>query len=105
MDILVFTNLFPNYQKPQHGIFIKKRVSLYKNIGYIPTVMVPVPWFPLYRKYNYHFVGLSHEKIIDDIRVIYFKYINIPKIGMIIQPFLMLISTILVFHFLKNRKT
>ena len=104
MTVLVFTNLFPNKQKPHHGLFIKKRISFYKKIGFDPVVMVPIAWFPFYKRYNFHFWGFKRETDFEGIKVIYFKYIHIPKIGMLFQPFSILLSTLVVFLFFKERK-
>ena len=104
MNILVLTNLFPNKQKPHNGIFVKRRICLYKQIGYDPLVLVPTAWFPFYTRFNYRFSGLKETTITDGIKVIYFKYLHIPKIGMLFQPFSMAVSALYVYLFLQERK-
>ena len=89
MNILVFTNLFPNKNEPNHGIFVKNRIIQYHSYNHSITVFVPVAYTPLLQKYknSFYFKGLIHLDMTDNVRIIYFKYFHVPKIGMLIQPF------------------
>ncbi|HEY8670161.1 MAG TPA: glycosyltransferase, partial [Terriglobales bacterium] len=47
MDILLFTNLFPNSEDPNYGIFVYRRAhELQKILGHSVRVVAPVPYFP-----------------------------------------------------------
>ena len=104
MNILVFTNLFPNEQQPHFGIFIKQRVAQYRNFGHRIRVLVPVSYFPLKRRLrkDFTFNGLKKEGNLDGIDVTYFRYLHLPKIGMLLQPFLMLASALWVMRSLSK---
>ena len=94
MNVLVFTSLFPNNQSPNHGIFIQQRLkhSMARH-GWIVKVVAPVPYYPpglggwraTYRKVA------SHE-VREGMEVWHPRYVMIPKIGMILQGFLLFVS-------------
>jgi teichuronic acid biosynthesis glycosyltransferase TuaC len=45
--ILIFTNLFPNAEDPNYGIFVYRRArQLCKGLGHSVHVVAPVPYFP-----------------------------------------------------------
>jgi glycosyltransferase involved in cell wall biosynthesis len=47
VDILLFTNLFPNSEDPNYGIFVYRRAhELQKIFGHSVRVVAPVPYFP-----------------------------------------------------------
>ncbi|WP_163834598.1 glycosyltransferase family 4 protein [Spartinivicinus ruber] len=96
MNILVFTALYPNELQHRHGVFVENRTRQYvMNTGNQVTVVAPVPWFPLshscfgqYAIYN----KIPDEEIRYGVKVYHPRYVNIPKIGMNIQPNLMFTS-------------
>ncbi len=48
MKILTFSTLFPNAEKPGHGIFVETRLRHLAASGQVQAkVVAPVPWFPL----------------------------------------------------------
>jgi teichuronic acid biosynthesis glycosyltransferase TuaC len=48
MKILTFSTLFPNSEKPGHGIFVETRLRHLVASGRVESrVVAPVPWFPL----------------------------------------------------------
>ena len=93
---LFFSTLYPNSAQPSHGIFLEQRIKHIVQSGEIEAVVVaPMPWFPFrnsvfgsYRKY-----ALAPKK--DErngVRVLYPRYLALPKIGMYISPFLIALS-------------
>lgn len=105
MNILVFTNLFPNSNKLHHGIFIKERVSEYKKFGHKTLVVCPIAYTPILNKFakKFNFKGMFIKEKIDDLDVYYYKYFHIPLIGMILQPFLMFIFGIILLASLNKK--
>ncbi|MCX4024982.1 glycosyltransferase family 4 protein [Endozoicomonas sp. SM1973] len=93
MRVLVFTALYPNALQHRHGVFIENRTRQYvANTGNQATVVAPVPWFPFshscfgqYAVYN----KIPTEENRYGIQVYHPRYVNIPKIGMNMQPKLM----------------
>jgi glycosyltransferase involved in cell wall biosynthesis len=104
MNILVFTNLFPNEQRPHFGIFIKQRVARYRNFGHRVRVLAPVAYYPFKRliRKDYRFSGFKKEAAFDGIDVTYFHYLHLPKVGMWLQPFLILVSALWVLLSLRK---
>lgn len=47
MRILVFSTLYPNAVRPDHGIFVETRLRHLVAAGNVTAkVLAPVPWFP-----------------------------------------------------------
>ncbi len=47
MNILVFTSLWPNGERPNFGVFVKHRIAALTRIdGVSVRVVAPVPYFP-----------------------------------------------------------
>jgi hypothetical protein len=47
MKILTFSTLFPNSEKPGHGIFVETRLRHLVASGRVESrVVAPVPWVP-----------------------------------------------------------
>ncbi|MBD3315191.1 MAG: glycosyltransferase [Chitinivibrionales bacterium] len=91
MNILVFTNLFPNAYDPSHGVFIKNRVKSYVHRDNNVHVLVPVPYFPLVNTVKPRFKPEKFltETIVEGLPVTYYRYLHFPAFGMLPQPFLM----------------
>ncbi|HED15326.1 MAG TPA: glycosyltransferase family 4 protein, partial [Gammaproteobacteria bacterium] len=96
IKVLTFTSLFPNSIQQRHGIFVRNRLEqLVKNGNVESIVVAPVPWFPFRNKIfgqysQYARVPLSEE--INGIKIFHPRYINIPKIGMNLSPWLMVVG-------------
>lgn len=98
MKILTFTSLFPNPEMPSNGVFVKNRlVKLVDSKKVESKVLVPVPWFPWlhlisdeYKKYR----NVRKNEKIDGLDIVYVRYLHIPKIGMVLQPFSMAMTSI-----------
>ncbi len=93
MKILTFSSLYPNNVDPAYGVFVERRLcELTKKSAIESTVIAPVPWFPfqskLFGKYA-KMAAIEKTSTRYDIPVFYPRYLNIPKIGMRLAPWLM----------------
>jgi len=98
MKLLVLSNLYPNPEQQEHGIFIETRIRNFYSSGNVHIkVCSPIPWFPfksyLFRKYAIYARIPKYNKR-HSIDVIYPRYPIIPKVGMYISPFLMALALI-----------
>jgi len=69
---------------------------LIKDTNIRSIVVAPVPWFPLSRYVSEEykaFADAPHEEDRFDIKVYHPRYLHIPKIGMIVQPFMLALSS------------
>jgi glycosyltransferase involved in cell wall biosynthesis len=97
IKLLVFTTLFPNERQPRHGIFVETRLRHLLAGGKVQAVVVaPVPWFP------FKTPGLSRYSMYADIprkenryglEVHHPRYLVIPKIGFLLTPFFLALSS------------
>lgn len=106
MNILVFTNLFPNPSAVSNGIFVKNRVSQYPALGHHVLALVPIPWFPFRGlfKQQFSFRGLTFlTRKNDSFSTCYFKYFHIPLFGMLFQPDFMARAAVRALQHLPKR--
>jgi teichuronic acid biosynthesis glycosyltransferase TuaC len=93
MKILTFTTLFPNSEKPGHGIFVETRLRHLVASGKAEArVVAPVPWFPSTnpRFGNYaKQARVPREEVRHGLRVAHPRYPVIPKVGMNVAPLLL----------------
>jgi glycosyltransferase involved in cell wall biosynthesis len=93
MKILTFSTLFPNTEKPGHGIFVETRLRHLVASGEVQArVVAPVPWFPLagQRFGNYaKFARVPRAETRHGIAVTHPRYPVIPKVGMNVAPMLL----------------
>jgi glycosyltransferase involved in cell wall biosynthesis len=93
MKLLTFSTLFPNAERPGHGIFVETRLRHLVASGQVEArVVAPVPWFPssAARFGSYaRFAKAPAEEIRSGIQVLHPRYPLIPKVGMTIAPWLM----------------
>jgi glycosyltransferase involved in cell wall biosynthesis len=93
MKILTFSTLFPNTEKPGHGIFVETRLRHLVASGAVQArVVAPVPWFPLAgaRFGNYaKFARVPRAETRHGIAVTHPRYPVIPKVGMNVAPMLL----------------
>ena len=93
MNILTFSTLFPNSQKPGHGIFVETRLRHLLASGQVASrVVAPVPWFPLHHPRfgayaDYAKVPAREQR--NGIDVLHPRYPVLPKIGMNVSPALL----------------
>ena len=90
---LTFTQLFPNAERPNFGVFVENRLRQLRSSGEIAArVVAPVPWFPLTgRRFGEYGaaarVPLEEKRF--DVPIHHPRYPMIPKIGMSAQPWLL----------------
>ena len=93
IKLLTFSTLFPNAERPQHGIFVQTRLRhLVASGEAVSRVVAPVPWFPFRhpRFGNYaHFANVPKHETQFGIDVTHPRYALLPKIGMTAAPYLM----------------
>ena len=96
MKILVFTSLYPNNIWPNHGVFVKERMSEFARMtGCEVKVVAPVPYYPPIRLgWRAAYSQVVREEIIEGIRVYHPRYFMIPKIGMALQGLTMFLSLV-----------
>lgn len=83
MKVLVVTNVFPNKQQPNFGIFIKQRINYVRKYCDL-KVAASVPYFPLLKlnKKGRLFSQIPAKEYQDGIEVFHPLWVVIPKIGM-----------------------
>jgi glycosyltransferase involved in cell wall biosynthesis len=93
MKILTFSTLFPNAEKPGHGIFVETRLRHLVASGNVESrVVAPVPWFPLkHERFGQYgrLARVPREETRHAIRVAHPRYPVVPKIGMNVAPALL----------------
>ena len=93
MKILTFSTLFPNAEKPGHGIFVETRLRHLAASGQVEAkVVAPVPWFPLThpRFGNYaQYAKVPASEMRSGLPVLHPRYPVLPKIGMSVSPMLL----------------
>jgi glycosyltransferase involved in cell wall biosynthesis len=93
MKILTFSTLFPNTEKPGHGIFVETRLRHLVASGQVASrVVAPVPWFPLsHERFGAYakFAKVPREETRHKIHVTHPRYPVVPKIGMNVAPALL----------------
>ena len=93
MKILTFSTLFPNSEKPGHGIFVETRLRHLVASGAVEArVVAPIPWFPStnprFGTYA-RFAKAPRHELRHGIAVAHPRYPVIPKIGMNLAPALL----------------
>jgi teichuronic acid biosynthesis glycosyltransferase TuaC len=93
MKILTFSTLFPNSEKPGHGIFVETRLRHLVASGEVEArVVAPIPWFPStnprFGSYA-RFAKAPRHELRHGIQVSHPRYPVIPKIGMNLAPMLL----------------
>jgi teichuronic acid biosynthesis glycosyltransferase TuaC len=93
MRVLTFSTLFPNAERPNHGIFVETRLRYLISSGKVESrVVAPVPWFPFqhprFGQYG-SFAKVPKEETRYGIKVDHPRYFLPPKVGMNLAPFLL----------------
>jgi len=93
MKLLTFSTLFPNKQRPSHGIFVETRLRyLLASRELESRVVAPVPWFPFkharFGLYATH-AQVPASEIRHGVQVSHPRYPVIPKVGMSVGPILL----------------
>jgi len=93
MKILTFSTLFPNSEKPGHGIFVETRLRHLVASGQVEArVVAPAPWFPssnpVFGQYARQ-ARVPRAEVRHGIPVAHPPYLVVPKVGMNVAPFLL----------------
>jgi glycosyltransferase involved in cell wall biosynthesis len=96
MKILVFTSLYPNNVWPNHGVFIKERMTQFAKIdGCKIKVVAPIPYFPAVKlNWRWKFSRVLHSEVRDGVEVYHPRYFMTPKVGMTFYGLFMFLSVL-----------
>jgi len=93
MRLLTVSSLYPNEEMPHFGVFVENRLRRLVASGEATSrVVAPVPWFPVrhpgFGDYaRWALVAEREERF--GITVDHPRYLVVPKVGMLLQPFAM----------------
>lgn len=98
MKILSITTLYPNAERPTFGVFVENRLrKLAERPDVQLSVVAPVPWFPfrhaMFGQYA-DYVRIPAAERRHGIDVSHPRYLQLPKIGTHLSPFLLYLSLI-----------
>jgi glycosyltransferase involved in cell wall biosynthesis len=90
------TTLYPNAERPTFGVFVENRLrKLAVADGVALRVVAPVPWFPnghaRFGRYGSH-ARVPPSEIRHGIEITHPRYVQLPKIGTHLSPFLLYLS-------------
>src|ERR671919_1013739 len=82
MKVLVFTTLYPNNVWPNHGVFIKERMTQFaKHEKCEIRVIAPVPYFPAINfNWRWQFSQVAPREMRDGVEVYHPRYLLTPKV-------------------------
>ncbi|MFH5925474.1 glycosyltransferase family 4 protein [Roseomonas xinghualingensis] len=91
--LLTFSTLYPNSQRPAHGVFVENRLRhLVAGGEAASTVLAPVPWFPLrsssFGDWARH-AAVPKQDVRYGLAMHHPRYPVIPRIGMSVAPLLL----------------
>ncbi|WP_020655393.1 glycosyltransferase family 4 protein [Massilia niastensis] len=93
MKILTFSTLFPNLEKPGHGIFVETRLRHLAAGGQVEArVVAPVPWFPSSNPRFGDYAKMARvprHEVRHGLQVAHPRYPVLPKVGMNLAPLLL----------------
>lgn len=91
MRVLVFSTLYPNAMRPDHGIFVETRLRHLVAAGNVEAkVLAPVPWFPSVdpRWGDWaDWARVAPREVRHGIEIRHPRYAMLPRVGMWMQPF------------------
>ncbi|MCB1866722.1 MAG: glycosyltransferase family 4 protein [Chromatiales bacterium] len=95
---LTFSTLFPNAERPEHGIFVATRLAHLLASGAVDTrIVAPVPWFPFrgrrFGEWSRH-ARVPAQETWQGVPVVHPRYALPPKIGMTVAPALLAAATL-----------
>jgi len=83
--VLVFSTLYPNAAKPNHGVFVENRLrATLAHGGMQATVVAPVPYFPATHQVFGRYAAFAKApgfEVRHGLQVWHPRYAAIPKIG------------------------
>ena len=107
LRVLTVTTLFPNQSLPTHGIFVENRLRRVSATGAVKLhVVAPVPWFPFRAKAFGRYAAWARVPRLEErhgILVAHPRYLILPKIGMLLQPFCLYMAMLAAMRSLKRQ--
>src|SRR5271165_4765518 len=102
LRLLTFSTLYPNDQRPNHGVFVENRLRhLLASGEVVGSVVAPVPWFPsqaaLFGTWG-TYARIERHKTRHGLDVCHPRYPVIPKVGMSLSPWLLYRATLPVIR-------
>ena len=98
MKILSITTLYPNAERPTFGVFVENRLrKLAERPDVALRVIAPIPWFPFSHDAFGRYGSLARIPEIErrhGIEISHPRYLQVPKIGTHLSPFLLYLSLI-----------
>lgn len=96
MKVLVFTSLYPNNVWPNHGVFVKERMTQFARYdGSDIKVIAPVPYFPpININWRWQFSRVARQETRDGVEVYHPRYFLTPKVGMALYGWLVFFSVL-----------
>jgi teichuronic acid biosynthesis glycosyltransferase TuaC len=93
LRLLTFSTLYPNNQRPNHGIFVENRLRhLVASQQVRSRVVAPVPWFPsrapIFGDWSRN-AGVADIELRHGLTIHHPRYLVLPKIGMSAAPYLL----------------
>jgi glycosyltransferase involved in cell wall biosynthesis len=93
MKIVTFSTLYPNAEKPGHGIFVETRLRHLAASGAVEArVVAPVPWFPSASARYGSYASYARVPAVETragLQVVHPRFPLIPKIGMNLSPLML----------------
>jgi len=90
LRVLTFTTLYPNAEKPNHGVFVENRLrQTLARHDVRATVLAPVPYFPFSSSIFGSYARFARVPAVEErhgIRIHHPRYLLIPKAGMNVAP-------------------
>jgi glycosyltransferase involved in cell wall biosynthesis len=96
MKVLVFTSLYPNNIWPNHGVFIRERMTQFARLDACEVkVVAPVAYFPpINFNWRWKFSQVARREFRDGLEVHHPRYFLTPKVGMIFYGWMMFLSVL-----------
>lgn len=104
MRIVTFSTLYPNTERPHHGIFVETRLRQLVASGAVTAdVVAPSPWFPVASPHFANYGGYARIPYCEHrygLAIAHPRYVVIPKVGMSVTPLTLFAAT---FPLLRRR--
>lgn len=95
MKVLTISTLYPTRPRPHFGVFVKNRMVEVARLVDDLVVVAPQPWFPFVDRFidQYkHRPDVPAEDVIDGVRVLYPRFLSVPRFLKPLDPFSIALS-------------